>query len=165
MALSSHVDTGSIHSWLSYEDGLDAGILGAIQDRRAWSVCKLNTLGGPGSYVHFLTQDLPASARSLDGYAEVTFKPRVVRNWRNSPLARLCSVGACPGSSRGTDGRSWCGSRRALVGRDILRLNEILLVFDSLEGLTYVLTKSGMEDFGTVAEQVADRWDWEPPLE
>jgi CheY-like chemotaxis protein len=159
--LSTHVDTGSIHSWLSYEDAVSASVLSRESDHRAWYPGRVSLVGGKGSVIHWMNAELRAAARSADGYTSIVYAPRVVRNWRLSALARLCSVGACPRSELDSGRGHWCGSRRGLVGRDLLRRNKILLVFDSIRSLTYVLNEAGGQPSAPSAPATGS-WEWTP---
>jgi hypothetical protein len=148
-------------SFLSYEDGVSLGIVAVNNNARAWYPMKVSVgPGGAARMVDWTRQDLRCEAHSLDGLVELKFQPRIVRNWRSSALARRCPVGRCPESELEHGVGFWCGNRRALIGRDILRLNQIRVVLDSVEGRTYVLDKEVVLGTGLENLEGPGVWEW-----
>ena len=149
---------------LSYEYAAAEKWISEDVDRRSWFPLRLSITGGAKSSI-FWTQlpQLTSSARSYDGYVEIAIAPRVVLHWRRTPLARTCEVGGCVGTESDARGTYWCGSRHGLIGRDLLRMNQMLLVMDSWRDITYVVTDREFADrLADLSRGLAEIDEWEP---
>lgn len=69
----------------------------------------------------------------------VTFRARVVDGFKQTGLAKACAVGSCLKSAERDDGLFWCGHRVGLIGRDLLRLNNVYLILDSYRRQSFVM--------------------------
>ena len=138
-----HLDTGSPYSFLSFEDLTDAGLGGRLpRGRFAWTPELLRI--GPEQNeerIRSAMLDETVQVDSLDGTVDIVLSAKVINPWRKSGLARTCTRGQCTGSEVIGGGQPgyWCGNRKGLLGRNILRSNRIALVLDSAMGRTYVL--------------------------
>lgn len=156
-----HLDTGSIASFLSYEDCLQHRIVEPSSSSRQWSHLPMTSLSSTGTtFLKVMSQPVEAQARSMDGYQAIVFKPKIVKDWRETRLARMCPNGKCPRSELIPGRGHWCGSRWGLVGRDILRLNELCLVLDGKAQRTFVLSK--LDDVRAHPSHPGESWEWTP---
>lgn len=136
-----NVDTGSVASFISYERLVASTGVSWLPTRNRYSWSPERILVGP-SRREFrpvsAVVDQQAEVDSRDGTVSVRVRLRVVDPFYGTGVAKTCRVGNCEGSSLRKDGLYWCGHRAGLLGRDLLRLNQLRLVFDSIAKRCYV---------------------------
>lgn len=136
-----NVDTGSVATFFSYEDL--AGATGVnwlpVESRYNWS--RERIVVGParrGFTASSSVVERQAEVDSNDGTVSISLRLRILNPFYSTGLPKSCGAGLCEGSTRRGDAKYWCGHRRALIGRDVLRLNQLRLVFDSFVRRCYV---------------------------
>lgn len=152
---SFHLDTGSVVSFIDYDYFVEKAVVAKLGNSLSWWPMQLSI--GPGGRPNLVDYSLPklndVEAAALDGYESIHFRPRAVRGWLNTALARLCPGGKCDRSVEVPGKGYWCGRRRGLIGRDLLRLNsDIAIVMDAETQRTFVLRRAAGDLAGFESE-------------
>jgi len=135
---SMHFDTGSVASFVSMESLTESATKVNQRDSR-WTTMDL--IRGPGRQVTtpaVLRMRLDADVECSSGVRRLQLRMFVVKGWRSCGLARKCSKGKCSTSAAVGDGMFWCGNRHGLLGRDILRLPDVVIVLDGPRKRAYL---------------------------
>lgn len=132
-AMELHFDTGCPISMLSYEEfvarNIISGTTSFMLERRK---------GNNKSYRIKKVDDITAIIRSQksDQTREIKISGHAVRDWKETSYARVCDIDCPIKDSYGSDDSKLCPLRRGLIGRNLLRDNQLSLVLDGAESKT-----------------------------
>ena len=130
-----HFDTGAVKTFLSLSRLEDAGVAGAI--------LPIDIRPGERGAQKFQYIDREVRILLSDGGEAASLKVRAIAvfDWDQSPFARPCRHGNCPGTRRDGPADRWiCGRREVgLLGRDVLTEGRLQIVLDGAERKTRFL--------------------------
>jgi hypothetical protein len=130
-----HFDTGAVKTFLSLSRLQTAGVAG--------NILPIDIRPGERGAQKFQYIDREIRILLSDGGEASALKIRaiVVFDWDQSPFARPCRHGNCPGTRREGPSDKWiCGRREVgLLGRDVLTEGRLQVVLDGAERKTRFL--------------------------
>jgi hypothetical protein len=123
--VSVHFDTGAPMTFFSYEELLALEVIRPTtffaEKRRAGSEA-------PKYWATALHVRGRIRCQGTGQTAEIIIRGQAVRDWDHAPFARFCKA-TCP-SNPDASGQRLCPDRKALVGRNLLIENALVVVLD-----------------------------------
>jgi len=143
--LSLHFDTGSSHSFLSFERASELGVVTATYDDYAWTYSEMSSRGRTRPYEWTDVRDEVRCPRGISS-SDVGVVFQMIRDWSKTPISVVCGMGRCPDSLPTKQG-ILCGRRRlGLMGRDFLLRNpHVVVVLDGEARITHVVPREQMD--------------------
>jgi hypothetical protein len=142
-----HLDTGSAKTFLSLERLRAARIVDEIRpiDLRPGEIERSK------QKIQYIDRDVRIVLSDGGEATALHIRAMVVFDWDQSPFARFCHHGNCPGSQKVGGPAKWtCGMRAVgLLGRDVLIQGRLRVILDGVERKTRFLRQSD-ENHGSI---------------